>query len=97
MNAPIPLFYEMAVEETYPNIAAGTASSVLSILITVVQILFLAISFTGSSSSSAWMDWTMLVVTPAFIAPMLFRELKYPRLRIDKPDLKIGWFERLGF
>ena len=76
----------------------GTASGVLSILITVVQIVFLAISFMpGSTSSSAWMDWTMLVVTPAFIAPILFRKLKYHRLRIDKPDLQLSFFEQLGF
>ena len=35
LYCPIPLFYEMVVEETYPHVAAATSSGVLSILVTV--------------------------------------------------------------
>ena len=35
LYCPIPLFFEMVVEETYPRIPAATSSGVLSIMVTV--------------------------------------------------------------
>jgi hypothetical protein len=98
INAPIPLFYELAVEETYPEIEPGTAGGVLSLQITIVQIVFLAVSFVpGQASNSAWMNWAMMLVTPIFTLPLLLIRLDYNRRKVDQPHMRAAWLDRLGF
>ena len=41
LYCPLPLFFELVVEETYPRISAATSGGVLSILNTLVQVVFL--------------------------------------------------------
>lgn len=57
LNANLPLFFELAVEETYPEITGSTSTYVLTLGNTFVQSLFLAISFVpgASQDSSTWM------------------------------------------
>ncbi len=37
INAPIPLFFELAVEQTFPLMSGSTSASVLSLLVTLIQ------------------------------------------------------------
>lgn len=43
LNSTIPLFFELAMETIYPSISEGTGAGLLSIGVTVVQIVYLAI------------------------------------------------------
>eukprot|EP00035_Acanthoeca_spectabilis_P038277 m.51658 g.51658 ORF g.51658 m.51658 type:complete len:504 (-) comp9067_c0_seq2:1873-3384(-) len=90
LYCPIPLFYEMVVEETYPRIPAATSGGVLSILVTVVQIVFLF------APVGRWMNWAMMLITPFAIIPLLFLSIKYPRTQEDQV-VHIARLDRLGF
>ena len=71
---------------------------VLTLLITVVQIVFLAVSFMpGAGGSSRWMDWAMLVVTPVCTLPLIFMRSDYNRLLVDNPALKMSRFDQWGW
>ena len=44
LNSTIPLFFELAMETIYPTISEGTGSGLLSVGVTVVQIVYLDIA-----------------------------------------------------
>eukprot|EP00037_Helgoeca_nana_P021948 m.222735 g.222735 ORF g.222735 m.222735 type:complete len:501 (-) comp25833_c3_seq3:94-1596(-) len=89
LYCPIPLFYEMVVEETFPQIPAATSSGILSIMVTVVQICFLF------APIGRWMNWAMMLITPVGIIPLLLLSIKYPRTREDQ-FVHIARLDRLG-
>ena len=62
VNAPMPLFFELAMETIFGSpISEGAGSALLSLLITIVQIVYLAVAFIPQlASSTAWMNWLMV-------------------------------------
>jgi FLVCR family MFS transporter len=49
LNAPIPLFFELALEVSFPEIPEARAAGSISLLNNTMQVLFLAaMSFAGS-------------------------------------------------
>jgi hypothetical protein len=66
LNSPLPLFFELAMETIYPAISEGAGSALLSLLITVVQIVYLAISFIPPlAANTAWMNWCLCSLPPS--------------------------------
>eukprot|EP00041_Stephanoeca_diplocostata_P011199 m.182154 g.182154 ORF g.182154 m.182154 type:complete len:498 (-) comp18456_c0_seq1:135-1628(-) len=102
LNANLPLFFELAVEETYPEITGSTSTYVLTLGNTFVQSLFLAISFVpGASQDSArWMNWIMMLATPLFTLPLVFMKVLYKRHQDDQATsgrTAARWFDGYGW
>lgn len=89
LYCPLPLFFELVVEETYPRISAATSGGVLSILNTLVQVVFLF------APLGRWMVWAIIVATPVFSLPLLVMRARYPRTRLDR-QVAISWLDRSG-
>ena len=87
------------METIYPTIAEGAGSALLSLLITIVQIVYLAISFIPTlAGSTAWMNWLMVFVTPICAMPLLAMRARYNRLADDDPSAleKVGVLDWIG-
>ena len=89
LNAPTPLFFQLALEVSYPEVHEAAAASTIALLSNGVSIVFLVVtSFAGSIGSSsdgtAWMDWLMCFVTPAAVLPLVFTVIPYERLAADQ-------------
>ena len=87
------------METIYPVISEGAGSALLSLLITIVQIVYLAVSFIPArASSTAWMNWLMVLVTPACVLPLVAMRARYNRLADDDPSAqeKVGLLDRFG-
>lgn len=87
------------MEETYPRISASVAAGILSFIVTVVQIVFLAISFLPgvSDAGTDWMNVAMMLVTPLATVPIMAYRVTYARRRVDSPAMVIGWADRWGW
>ncbi|XP_070536569.1 solute carrier family 49 member 4 homolog isoform X2 [Ptychodera flava] len=85
INGAIPLFYEGAVEATYP-IAEGITTITLTWLNNFFGLLFLLI-LTIPSEETAWMNWCMLgAIVISMPLLILFKE-RHNRLAVDlTPD-----------
>ncbi|XP_070536562.1 solute carrier family 49 member 4 homolog isoform X2 [Ptychodera flava] len=81
INGTIPLFYEGAVEATYP-IAEGITTTTLTWLNNFFALLFLLI-LTIPSEKTAWMNWCMLgAIVISMPLLILFKETRN-RLAVD--------------
>jgi len=89
LYCPLPLFFELVVEETYPRISAATSGGVLSILNTLVQVLFLF------APLGKWMVWAIVVSTPVFSLALLVMRARYPRTRLDR-EVVVSWLDNAG-
>ncbi|XP_077993120.1 solute carrier family 49 member 4 homolog [Glandiceps talaboti] len=87
INGAIPLFYEAAVESTYP-IAEGITTITMTWLNNLFGLIFFAILMIPSTGTS-WMNWCMMgAIGISFPLLLLFRE-KYNRLSVDLvPEVK---------
>eukprot|EP00039_Didymoeca_costata_P005119 m.78681 g.78681 ORF g.78681 m.78681 type:complete len:358 (-) comp12682_c0_seq6:69-1142(-) len=99
MNAALPLYYELAVEETFLVIPAATAAFAPSLWVTAVQIVFLAVSFIPgvNDASSTWMNYAVMLSVPLTTLPLVFLRVDYKRLARDNPDMKISKLDAFGF
>ena len=84
-------------------ISAGAGAGLLSTLVTVVQIVYLGVSFVPAlAASTSWMNWLMVLVTPVFAAPLACMVARYPRLDADEggrggtSDVRRGGLDRAG-
>jgi len=83
INGTIPLFYELAVETTYP-IAEGSTTGFLVLIQNLIQSVFLAIPV--NSLGTQWMNWLLAAIIPAgTLWFCLFKE-DYKRSRVDGDD-----------
>ena len=87
MNGAIPLFYELAVESTYP-IAEGTTTGILTLMNNVGCLIFLFLPMFSmlKKTMNEWMNPTMAASCFACIPIMLLFKARYGRLSIDLPD-----------
>lgn len=95
INGPIPLFFELVTETAFPSIPAAAAAAVMSLFVTFVQVVFLALSF-DSHLTGLWMNWLMLFIVPITLIPLLLLRVEYNRLRVDRPHLRPWRYERWG-
>jgi len=90
VNAPIPLFFELAVETAYPVIPEGATCGGLTLVLTLVQVMFLAVSSVMPSSDAtevnqtAWMNWLLMIASPAAAACLALFKVEYARLDADE-------------
>ncbi|CAE8633023.1 unnamed protein product [Polarella glacialis] len=89
VSGSYPLGFELAVETGYPSIPEPIAASLLSFLQCLIQILFLAASFLGSTSS-AWMNWLNVLASASLIVPLAVFQVRYPRLSVDGVALDLS-------
>lgn len=93
VNGAIPLFYELAVETTYP-IAEGTTTGILTLMNNVgcLLLLFLPMFSALKKSMYEWMNPTMAASCFACIPIMLLFKARYRRLSVDLLDTqqKVG-------
>lgn len=64
-----------------------------------MQIVYLSVSFIPAlSSSTAWMDWLMVLATPVCALPLVAMRVRYNRLAVDDPNaaVKVGVVDRWG-
>ena len=90
---------QQTMETIYPKIAEGAGSALLTLLITIVQIVYLAVSFIPAlASSTAWMNWLMVIVTPVCVMPLVAMRARYNRLADDDPSAvkKVGILDSFG-
>merc|ERR1711871_529666 len=78
VNAVMPLGFELAAETTYGVLPEAWTSGFLTFVNTLVQVCFLAVP--ESSSSSQWMNITNACASPVAAAILLLLVAKYPRL-----------------
>ena len=83
-------------------ITEGASSALISLLVTLVQIIFLGLSFIPPlASSTVWMNWLMFLVLPAFMMPLALMRVKYNRLELDvhqeeQDQIERGAIDRFG-
>lgn len=81
-NGAVPLYFELAIETTYP-VTEVCVSTIMNILYNVLPLLFLLI-FLIPNVGTHWMNWCIYgVVLACFPFLLVFKE-KYKRLMVDK-------------
>jgi FLVCR family MFS transporter len=87
MYGAYPIFFELAIETTFPISGSATAGF-LVMAQSVVQSIFLAIPV--DQVGTAWMNYTLLICPAVFAGVLLFFREEHSRLDIDlhlvKPD-----------
>ena len=83
LNAPVPMFFELCVEETYP-LPESTSVGVLVLLLNLVQSLFLFIPM--KQVGHAWCNWTLTGSMVLFTAVLLPLKEDYKRLNVDETE-----------
>ena len=102
INAPVPLFFELALETGFGVISEGASSALISLLVTLVQIIFLGLSFIPPlAASTVWMNWLMFLVLPSLMLPLAFMRVEYNRLQLDvhqeeQGEVKRGRIDHFG-
>lgn len=81
INGSLPLFFELAVESSYP-VAEGINTGAMTFLKNIIGVIFLSLPLIPNAGTS-WMNW-FLVATCALCIPIMiiFKE-RYKRLEID--------------
>lgn len=81
INGSLPLFFELAVESSYP-VAEGINTGAMTFLKNIIGVIFLSLPLIPNVGTS-WMNW-FLVATCALCIPIMiiFKE-QYKRLEID--------------
>ena len=70
----------------------------LTLAVTLVQIVFLAASFSGGAGAgTGWMSVLMCGSIPAATLPLVFMRFKYKRLEIDAPAADRRRFKASAF
>ncbi|ELU05131.1 hypothetical protein CAPTEDRAFT_140636 [Capitella teleta] len=83
-NGPIPLYYELAIESTYP-IAEVVTSSLMTIIYNILPICFLGV-FLIPNLGLSWMNWCMYgAVLLAYPLQVAFK-VKLNRLHVDEEE-----------
>ncbi|XP_062521351.1 solute carrier family 49 member 4 homolog [Corticium candelabrum] len=84
INGAIPLFYELAVESTYP-IAEGTTTGILTMMNNLGCLIFLLMPMFRElkNSMDKWMNPAMAAACSVCIPIMLLFRAQYQRLLID--------------
>lgn len=80
MYGAYPLFFELAIETTFPISGAAT-SGFLVMAQSVVQSIFLALPV--DQLGTAWMNWTLLICPALFAIVLFFFREEHTRLDID--------------
>jgi len=81
---PTPLFFELTMETIHPDIPEGSATSFLSFMATLVQVIFVGLSFLPTQDvSQPWMNWLMMSCVPFSVIILLFWKAKYSRFEHD--------------
>ena len=101
LNAPTPLFFELAMETAFGSVSDGAGTALLGGLLSLVQVVFLAVSFAPPlAASSEWMNWAMCLVIPLAATPLALMRVRYPRLDVDCADgagVRAGCLDRRGY
>jgi hypothetical protein len=82
LNASIPLYFELALESVFGFASETAATSLMILLNTAVQIIFLAIP-TKIGGTAAWMNWLMLAICVLSIGPIFMFKAEYQRSEVD--------------
>ncbi|XP_062521350.1 solute carrier family 49 member 4-like isoform X2 [Corticium candelabrum] len=84
INGAVPLFYELAVESTYP-IAEGTTTGILTMMSNLGCVIFLLMPMFSQlkNSMDKWMNPSMAAACLVCIPIMLLFRAQYQRLSID--------------
>lgn len=87
VNGTIPLFYELAVESTYP-VAEGTTAGILTLMNNLGCLIFLLMPMFSKLKNTMhdWMNPTMAASCFVCIPVMLLFKARYRRLSIDLPS-----------
>ena len=80
-TASIPMFIEMACEESYP-IAEGLTSGFLSMVVNFTATVFLLINLIPDIGT-VWMNWWVTGVSVLIVPLLLIFKVKYQRVDID--------------
>jgi FLVCR family MFS transporter len=86
INGTIPLFYELAVETTFP-IAEGSTAGFLVLVQNLLQTLFLVVPTGGGTK---WMNWVLASTIPLFAVAMLPFDERYARQDVDRGLMGAG-------
>jgi len=85
------------METIHEVIPEASAASLLSIVGTLVQVLFLLIAAILPNVSSAWMNWLMTAALPTSVLGLFFWKAKYSRLEKDlKKPFNIAFVDEFG-
>jgi len=80
INGTIPLFYELAVETTFP-IAEGSTTGCLVLVQNLIQSMYLGVPV--DTLGTAWMNWALAGILPAAILAFIPFEEVYKRRMVD--------------
>ena len=80
-TASIPVFIEMACEESYP-VAEGLTSGFLSMVANFTASVFLLINLTPDIGT-AWMNWWVSGITILIVPLLIIFKVRYQRVDID--------------
>jgi len=80
---PVPLFFELTMETINSTIPEASAASLLSIVSTFVQVLFLLLAALVPNVGSAWMNWLITATLPFSVIGLVLWKAQYPRLEKD--------------
>lgn len=83
LNCSFPLFFELALETTFGHIAANAAGALLSLLLVLVQVVYLAVPISPSPSGTAWMNYLLAGSVPCAALLLLGMRAEYHRLSVD--------------
>jgi len=81
-NCSLSLFFEMVMETTFGWCDDAAASTVLVMINSAVQVVFLAIP-TKIAGSAQWMNWLMLLALLVTVVPLSLTRVRYRRLEVD--------------
>ncbi len=84
-NATTPLYYELAVEATYP-IAEGLTTAALTLLNNVGVFLFLLVTQLFPNIGTGWMNWCVVGAAAAAIALVIPLKEEQRRIMVDASE-----------
>lgn len=84
LNGSIPLFFELAVESSYP-VAEGINTGAMTFSNNLYCLIFLSIPLIPGSGT-AWMNWCLVGSCVLCIPTMILFKERYRRLEVDMTD-----------
>ena len=83
LNAPVPMFFELCVEETYP-LPESTSVGVLVLLLNSIQSIYLFIPL--QQVGTAWCNWALTGSMVLFTIVLLPLKENYKRTNLDDSE-----------